>query len=174
VLRARATARASRLRNIEKSRARNREYMRDNRDKAREWNRRDREAHPERVRLYLKKYYALNGEKIRGRMRDRRTEYPEIEAGRQLRKRYGIGIEDYGNLLAEQSGNCAICRRAGPGVSGRQRLFVDHDHRTLIVRGLLCYRCNTGCGNFKDSAKVLLAAARYLERSAIARRKKLG
>jgi hypothetical protein len=139
--------------------------MRENRDKAREWNRRDRERHPERVRAYLKKYYELNGEKIRARINDFRQRFPEIEAGRQIMKRYGIDSKKYHRLLTKQAKKCAICGRVDPGVLGRRRLFVDHDHQTLAVRGLLCYRCNTGCGNFKDSAELLIAAARYLEQA---------
>jgi hypothetical protein len=44
----------------------------------------------------------------------------------------------YDDLLALQGGGCAICG-AKPGT---RRLHIDHDHRTMTLRGLLCHRCN--------------------------------
>lgn len=35
---------------------------------------------------------------------------------------------------------CAICKK--PESHFKNRLAVDHNHRTGKVRGLLCYRCN--------------------------------
>lgn len=160
---ARTTRRAWRLKNIEKCRARNRKYIKENRDKAREWNRRDRKRNPERIQKYLQSYYQKNSEEIRARINRIRKQFPEEEAGRQTEKRYGLDLQGYKNLLSKQSGCCAICGRKDPGVPGRKRLFVDHDHVTLDIRGLLCYRCNTGCGNFKDSSRILELAAKYLE-----------
>jgi hypothetical protein len=44
----------------------------------------------------------------------------------------------YDELLAVQGGGCAICG-ATPKT---RRLHIDHDHRTMRLRGLLCHRCN--------------------------------
>lgn len=74
-----------------------------------------------------------------------------------LRDRYGITVEDYNDLLIEQDSKCAICSRTVVG-----SLDVDHDHSTGEVRGLLCNRCNTGLGNFKDNPESLINAANYL------------
>ena len=41
--------------------------------------------------------------------------------------------------------------------------YIDHDHKTGHVRGLLCYYCNTGIGNFDDSISRLESAITYLE-----------
>lgn len=38
-------------------------------------------------------------------------------------------------LLSWQDGRCALCGRP-------DRLVVDHDHQTALVRSLLCQRCN--------------------------------
>ena len=56
----------------------------------------------------------------------------------RLRKLYGKSLAWYNEQLARQGGGCAICQRK----PGRLRLAVDHNHRTSIVRGLLCMTCN--------------------------------
>lgn len=43
-----------------------------------------------------------------------------------------------------------------------RRLFVDHNHETKKVRGLLCTNCNAGLGMFKDSIEKLELAIDYL------------
>lgn len=47
-----------------------------------------------------------------------------------------------------------------------KRLDVDHCHDSGKVRGLLCNSCNTMIGRGRDNAKVLEAAAKYLEKYA--------
>lgn len=76
-------------------------------------------------------------------------------------KRYGgMTLKDYADLSAQQASVCAICRRSVPD---GKRLHVDHDHRTLQVRGLLCQDCNLGLGNFMDDPEVLERASAYLQ-----------
>jgi recombination endonuclease VII len=73
-----------------------------------------------------------------------------------LRHRYGIGVEDFDRMLAEQGGLCAICREAPAE-------HVDHDHRTKRVRGLLCFNCNGALGQFRDRRDLMLRAIAYLD-----------
>jgi hypothetical protein len=40
--------------------------------------------------------------------------------------------------------------------------FIDHDHETGEVRGLLCRACNTLLGCVQDDAKLLGRAINYL------------
>ncbi len=80
-------------------------------------------------------------------------------AARKYVKRYGITIDEYDTLLRSQNGVCAICSREP--VDG-QRLAVDHDHKTGKVRGLLCFKCNTGLGHLGDSLDTLKRAVDYL------------
>lgn len=61
---------------------------------------------------------------------------------RRLAK-YGMTVEDYDTLLEAQGGHCAICHKEQNQKSGQpMRLAVDHNHKTGVVRGLLCYYCN--------------------------------
>lgn len=93
-------------------------------------------------------------------VRKHRALYPERALDAKLRYRYGITLEQYLARVENQSGVCAICgRQPDEG----KKLYVDHDHDTGDVRGLLCFSCNTGIARFGDDPEVLLAAIRYLE-----------
>jgi hypothetical protein len=72
-----------------------------------------------------------------------------------LKHRYGIGAHEFDELVKQQHGVCAICGRPDPE-------HVDHDHETGDVRGILCFNCNGGLGQFRDSIDALLTAAAYL------------
>lgn len=78
----------------------------------------------------------------------------------KLKAEFGISAEQYQELLTRQHGACAICREACP--TGNH-LCVDHSHVTGTVRGLLCIRCNTGIGSFKESVSRMLDAVEYLK-----------
>jgi hypothetical protein len=77
-----------------------------------------------------------------------------------IKWKYGISQEQFEEMLARQCGVCAICSRKEE--SKRGRLFVDHCHSTGVVRGLLCSRCNSGLGNFRDSPEIMDNARAYL------------
>jgi hypothetical protein len=75
------------------------------------------------------------------------------------RRRYGIGNDSVERMVAEQSG-CAVCHAAEPG--GRGTWCVDHDHKTNVVRGILCHKCNVALGYTDDSVERLQALTAYL------------
>lgn len=79
--------------------------------------------------------------------------------GARILALYDLSPADYAKLLLKQGGRCAICR-ARPRST---RLAVDHDHRTGVVRGLLCKRCNHDLlGAAHDGVEILEAAIAYL------------
>lgn len=80
---------------------------------------------------------------------------------RFIKKTYDISFEEYEKILALQDNKCAICK-SKIGNSRTTRLFIDHDHLTGKVRGLLCSACNHGLGLFKDSPILLKRAINYL------------
>jgi len=57
---------------------------------------------------------------------------------KELRRTYGLKLEQYEAILAAQGGVCGWCGRP----PGRRALVVDHDHVTGEIRGLLCDPCN--------------------------------
>lgn len=104
----------------------------------------------------------------------RESRQPENQKDYDLRRNYGITLEEYETLLKAQNGVCAIC--LSPPT--KNKLAVDHKHQSgerrlkqengqaLIrknVRGLLCWHCNNALGKFNDNSKNLRRAASYLE-----------
>ena len=75
----------------------------------------------------------------------------------QMRWRFKISDEFYEELMSND--NCAIC-----GVE-MEKKCIDHCHETKKIRGVLCNKCNTGLGLFKDNVKVMQTAIQYLEQS---------
>jgi hypothetical protein len=80
-------------------------------------------------------------------------------AGRRLCKicsnrisKYQISIDEFISL----PNHCQIC-------GSIKRLCIDHDHKTNMVRGILCSTCNTGIGMFKDNLNLVFIASKYLE-----------
>ena len=90
---------------------------------------------------------------------------PRKTKGRKLKYLYGITIEEYEALLEAQGGVCAVCKRPQRKVAWGAvvMMSVDHDHKTGVVRGLLCYHCNAGLGFFDDDPELLEAAVGYLK-----------
>lgn len=78
-----------------------------------------------------------------------------------LKRRYGLTLEQYDEMLAAQGGVCAICRKPRPE---ERTLHIDHDHQTGKIRGLLCFRCNNALGDFDEEYELFVRAADYLDR----------
>jgi hypothetical protein len=66
-------------------------------------------------------------------------------------------------MLAEQAGVCGICKRLP---SPKRRFDIDHDHKDMFIRGLLCPRCNRALPSW-ITPQWLRAAAEYLERGPV-------
>lgn len=75
-----------------------------------------------------------------------------------LKRSYGMTVAEYDAMVEEQGGVCACCRERPPQ-------HVDHDHQTGEVRGVVCFRCNAGIGQFSDRADLMRNAITYLERT---------
>lgn len=79
--------------------------------------------------------------------------------------KYGITPEIFDQMLKSQDGACAICHEPETLIRRGSlcNLTIDHDHVTGKVRALLCNNCNRALGLLNDSAKILRAAADYLD-----------
>ncbi len=91
--------------------------------------------------------------------RCRKTSRSKATHEARVQATYGLGPGEYDILLAAQGGACAICKQ-----TRKTRLDVDHCHKTGLVRGLCCARCNRRVLPFTgDDPQVLRNAADYLE-----------
>lgn len=113
-----------------------------------------RRAHYLRHRERLLEKSRVWRENNRGRMQ-------EYNRRVQLRRFYGMTVEEFNEMLVAQDGACGICVRP---LERGLKTHVDHSHKTGLVRGLLCDACNVGLGRFKDDPEVLRRAIDYLLR----------
>jgi hypothetical protein len=132
--------------------------------RAKDWYSKNREQTIARV----KKWQQENAEHVREYRKRHNAESPERIREGHLRRKFGLTLETYAELLASQGGGCAICGEPEETSSHH----VDHDHDTGDVRGILCVRCNNGLGQFKEDPAILATALSYLlghERDAVHR-----
>ncbi len=81
---------------------------------------------------------------------DIKRKYPELKNG----------IKDKAELCKKAQNKCEICAKqldnAGP------ESFIDHNHETNKVRGILCHSCNVAIGHLEDNPVRMAAAIRYV------------
>lgn len=71
---------------------------------------------------------------------------------RQRKKRMGP--------LPEFKGKCQLCDES----LNVEHSHIDHCHKTLRIRGILCRKCNVGLGMFRDNIHILYKAIVYLQK----------
>lgn len=71
---------------------------------------------------------------------------------------------DFDRLYQIQQGKCAICGIHQSAL--KKTLAVDHNHATGIVRGLLCFNCNSCVVKLLENSNDLVAKAQiYLNKT---------
>lgn len=105
-------------------------------------------------------------DKIKKNVREYNRKNPKAKLNQHL-KEHGITIDDYESMLKNQNFKCAICGSSGENTEKYKHrpLFVDHNHKTGKVRGLLCSNCNFILGHAKDDISILENAIKYLKES---------
>ena len=95
------------------------------------------------------------------KVRVKNNHCPTRARSNELRRKYGITLEDYNRMLEDQGGTCMTCPST-PESQRHGRLHVDHNHDTGEVRGLLCHNCNTALGLLNEDISTLSALITYL------------
>lgn len=129
------------------------------------YQKRKRKRRPKAVSKMRKAYYKKTREHQLQLRKDNYANNEEVrlkKKDKDLRKTYGITLDDYYALAEKQEHACALC--FSTETNKRTNFFdVDHCHETGKVRGLLCTNCNQGLGKFKDDASLLERAIAYLK-----------
>lgn len=91
--------------------------------------------------------------------RDSNREYVEKKYLKKKSKLYNIPEDKLVQMFEQADGKCNICNR-----ESTRTLAVDHCHKTLVVRGLLCGNCNTALGLLQEDRNILLKCLEYLDK----------
>lgn len=102
-----------------------------------------------------RKFYKNNSDRIKQDVKDWHKRNPDWQKNYDLQRTYGITLEQYNELVKEQNGLCAICKKP-------KKLHVDHNHKTSKVRKLLCGSCNTAIGLLNEDTEIMKNCIEYL------------
>lgn len=134
------------MKNLEEKKEYARQHYEDNKEHYKSKNKTYRENNKETIKKRQKEWYDSNTDKVKNE---------------KLLKAYGITLEQYNEMFNKQEGKCAIC-----GINQNElkyALYVDHNHTTKKIRGLLCHKCNTILGYANDKMEILTQAIEYLK-----------
>lgn len=129
-------------------------------EKRRRWRKAYEETHRELLNEKQRAWSSKHREELADWQRGYRRTNKMRMRDANLRRDYGISLNEFAEIEERQGGVCAIC--GGPP-NGRGVLYVDHDHANGEIRGLLCGKCNAGLGMFRDSPSLMRSAAEYVE-----------
>lgn len=139
------------------------EYSEKNKEKLSTYNKRDeRKEKKNKDRRERYKNDAEYRERTKAKVAEYNKNNPQMKLKQHLQK-YGLTVEQYDEMLIKQDRKCAICGESGDESKPHRPLYVDHNHETGKVRGLLCQRCNFMIGQARDSIEILRKGIRYLE-----------
>lgn len=100
------------------------EWRNKNREKHRENDRKSRTNHMEKNKYRNKEWRLKNKDKLRWQL---------------IKCKYRLSKEDWMRIFEKQGNCCGIC---GLVCESLEEYHTDHDHKTGIIRGILCMNCN--------------------------------
>src|SRR6266516_4510974 len=101
-----------------------------------------------------------NREVYKKKAKEYRRKNPLQDRKARMKHDYGITWEQFVKMYMNQGFCCKLC---GKPFGGYGDAFIDHDHATGKIRGLLHERCNIAIGFLRDDPEVARKAAKYLE-----------
>lgn len=119
------------------------------------------ETRLERRKRLRREWYSLSDTAKKNRYHSHRkwklkNEFNYERTREHLRKhRYKMPFGKYKEMYDSQNGKCKIC-------NSDKKLYVDHNHTTGAVRGLLCQSCNIRLTGIEDKL-YYASAVKYLE-----------
>lgn len=79
----------------------------------------------------------------------------------EFKRKYGITVDDYNQLLTEQQGCCKMCGKHESELN--KSLCIDHCHHSGHVRALLCSNCNLAFGLLFEDTDIMKSMIKYAE-----------
>ena len=124
-------------------------------------------------RVLAKKWYKSNpqyakekAKKWRTENIDRVKEYRIANKRRSyivdIKRKYNITELEFNNMLLTQKNKCIGCGVDFEFGVQEKTPHIDHCHKTGKVRGILCRKCNSVIGFYKDNPKPLFNLSEYL------------
>ncbi|MCK9543603.1 MAG: endonuclease VII domain-containing protein [Novosphingobium sp.] len=89
------------------------------------------------------------------------SEYKERKKRYSIKRNYNLSDKQLDELYS--IGHCQICKTK---LIEKKKMYIDHNHTTGEVRGLLCSNCNTILGLCNDNISILQSAISYLKKNA--------
>jgi recombination endonuclease VII len=94
----------------------------------------------------------------------RKRPAPKLSTGdrweQYIWRKYRLTPDQVAEMWGMQDGHCAIC----PNDLTEKKWVIDHDHKSGVVRGLICFFCNWKVLGILERAgrQRVLSACRYL------------
>ena len=187
----RKKARERYLKKVDEKRKYSLEYYRDNKDYVLKYRKEYYQKNKSRIYTDQRIWQSLNKEKvnkIKARYRAKNSEKLKLSGiaysrehkdernvyRKEWRKKkgkeekllyqYGLTLFDYNAILKKQKNKCGLCKSDFDFKVSNKLNYpcVDHDHENNKVRGIVCRRCNSGLGGFKDSPSLVKKAFKWL------------
>ena len=93
-----------------------------------------------------------------------KRKHPYAERGKHFQRKYGVSKDQFDAQVLKQGNKCAVCRVVFDYNAKTTTPTLDHAHdEPGKFRGVLCHRCNTGLGLFRDCVQFLQSAINYLK-----------
>jgi len=148
--------------NIEQIKKSGRDWYKKHREFRLDYAKRYRELNREELIEKSKRYRKENREKINKTYRKYRKNHPEWCREQYLKNVYGITISQFNYMMETQGFKCAICG-CGDWKGRWGTPHIDHDHKTGVVRGILCHGCNLAIGAILDNPETAESMSKYLK-----------
>lgn len=96
--------------------------------------------------------------------------YRRYNREKQLKRKYGLTLDQWTGMVAAVGGKCEHCSRVvfadykRHGVSITHCAVPDHCHETGRIRGVLCHTCNKALGMLGDTEESIQRLLEYIRR----------
>lgn len=120
-----------------------------------------RKKNPKKMVAISKNWYKKNKIPLKKILNERSKEWYRKHPLVSISKRYkkcNFSGNDYLILVKKQKSICLICNNK------HIKLNIDHCHKKMKIRGLLCPNCNTLLGHCHENIEILKSAIKYLKK----------